>query len=161
MGGAQSLFEEFRWDWTHRLEVRHAQHFPRLKWRMEPSNSSGGGGFDAEADAACVRPPASLRSQLLEGLTPQTLANGNEIGSIVATGAADCRRRCEEAGPRCNAAHFQRARMRCVLHSECLQRTPAADSVLMHRRGPSWPRSPGSVRWRTNASLVIAHYAHR
>ena len=51
----------------------------------------------------------------------------------------------------------------CVLHRGCLQRdsAPAPGRVdVMHRWGPTWPpvTPPSSVRWTTNASLVVVSY---
>lgn len=105
-----------------------------------------GNDFDFHPDAACTPAPSGTAS--------------TEIHAVVAASAAACRQRCEEAGEQCTAAQFQSARLRCVLHRECLQRTSLSGSIVMHRHGPSWPASPAAVTWRHNASLVVVHYGH-
>ncbi|KAL1496691.1 hypothetical protein AB1Y20_014285 [Prymnesium parvum] len=97
-------------------------------------------GFDVEADAACAPSAASsLR--------------------LVPTAAA-CARLCAAAAEGCHAAHFSAEGGQCVLHRVCLHRLPAPPSLLFHRKGPHYPVPPEAVRWRTNASLVVAHYNH-
>ena len=94
-----------------------------------------------------------------------------------AKSAAECETFCEEKGPACQAAQFDHPRRHppesgagassigsCTLHTGCLERHRAAAptrSDVMHRWGPTWPGdvSPSSVKWETNATLVVVAYS--
>ena len=73
---------------------------------------------------------------------------------------AACTRACwQSAG--CAAAQWNNESKACKLFAQCLHRTHGSPSIsVMHRSGPSWPVSRAAdVRWRTNASLVLASYS--
>ena len=69
----------------------------------------------------------------------------------------------------CHAVEFLGGSTMCKLFQQCLDRRAVAPpphnhvpshnlSMVMHRWGPSLPRSPSLVRWESNVSLVIASY---
>ena len=155
MGALQSLFQDVQWDVTHRVEIREAHlHRAHNAWHGLDTNTSRS--FDYEPNAGCPQVPVlSTTGQRVIGRTR------NDIAAAVTQNAAECMQRCEAIGHKCSAAHFESTRRRCTLYKECLQRSPSPASVLMHRRGPSWPATPADVVWRTNASLVVANYGAR
>lgn len=97
-------------------------------------------------------------------------------GSPPTTRSQDaCRELCAREGE-CVAAQYDVVMGTCQLWSECLWRDPAVhmvgkggkgqnqrtrDIVVMHRVGREWPVPAARVKWRTNATLVVASFDYR